>query len=642
MTKFNMNVVSSDMRARLEFMMNIYNRLILSNPGGGATTKNGTDYCSLNGYIKLMQCATNSKKQKKPNKISRSSRPLAYRNINITSSTSHKSYKNYSSTSSLSSRPTISRSPSSLLFDFENNPMSTCFEETKRLLWMGCKTVDDALDVNRDLPMWVQTVDSNNIVKQLLASVDAGRVDKGNVHTLVAVFINFSITMIDMFAMNANVDKHWWKHSYKIMEQLIDDINVHCRSKEPLNGTLKVKGKSGDRMLNKALSTITQLKKIIPSDKPENGVLNSNNNNNHFLHNPVTPLVSPVSQQPAAYQPPPMPPAPVDFNGPAQQYVNYSYSPNQNYMNGGYNYPGQYPTPQMNRPPYCPLQYRPPYQPPPPPPYQQQYANQVRVNQPQYYQYVQQQQQQQPPNPWPNSYQKPAYPPVHNNTPPFPAAQFAVSNPQPKPEAKLVEVVKEDDEKKWLEAQKDAKQLVNNAIGHSALTTRSTTDSSNTSHESEEGLINLHATFERVSDRDSGSAPLPDDTDRMWNFLAREVDKKVRYKFQKMIREMQDIPKDEFSREPELYDTTYQNVVRIQLFEPIRCKMINKKYENVQAVVRDFRLVFSTFRHISQQSNDIKCKLMMDFMERYFNECLRKYFRGWNLDKYRPGVVDVL
>lgn len=33
---------------------------------------------------------------------------------------------------------------------------------------------------------------------------------------------------------------------------------------------------------------------------------------------------------------------------------------------------------------------------------------------------------------------------------------------------------------------------------------------------------------------------------------------------------------------------------------------------------------------------------MMDFMERYFNECLRKYFRGWNLDKYRPGVIDIL
>lgn len=45
---------------------------------------------------------------------------------------------------------------------------------------------------------------------------------------------------------------------------------------------------------------------------------------------------------------------------------------------------------------------------------------------------------------------------------------------------------------------------------------------------------------------------------------------------------------------------TYQNVVRIQIFEPIRCKMINKKYENVQAVVRDFRLVFSTFRHIAE------------------------------------------
>jgi phage pi2 protein 07 len=87
--------------------------------------------------------------------------------------------------------------------------------------------------------------------------------------------------------------------------------------------------------------------------------------------------------------------------------------------------------------------------------------------------------------------------------------------------------------------------------------------------------------------------------------------------------------------------------------------MINKKYENVQAVVRDFRLIFSTFRHISQvsnikiiyyhnkknffqQSNSIQCKLMMDFLERHFNECLRKYFRGWNLDKYRPGVIDIL
>jgi hypothetical protein len=66
-----------------------------------------------------------------------------------------------------------------------------------------------------------------------------------------------------------------------------------------------------------------------------------------------------------------------------------------------------------------------------------------------------------------------------------------------------------------------------------------------------------------------------------------------------MIREMQAIPEDEFSREPNLYvnfffitqtnfliikkiktylkETTYQSVIRIQLFEPIRTKMINKK-----------------------------------------------------------------
>lgn len=420
-----------------------------------------------------------------------------------------------SSTSSISSRPMLSRSPSSVLFDCENNSVATCFEETKRLLWAGCKTVDDALDVNRDLPMWVQTVDSNNIVKQLLASADASRIDKGNVHTLVAVFINFSITMIDMFGMNVCVDQNWWKHSYKIMEQLINDINVHCRAKDP-NMSLKVKGKNGDRILNKALSTITQLKKIVPNDKLEA----------HVIQNPITPLAPPI-QQPT--YPPPTP----DYN--AQQYVNFNYS-NQNYMNS-YNYQGSYQTPQINRPPYCPMQYRPPYQPP-----YQQYPSQVRVNQPQYYQYLQQ-----PPNPWQNNYQKPPYP-IHNT--PFPPTQF-VTNQQPKPEAKLIEV-KEDDEKKWLEAQKDAKKLVNNAINHNILATRST-DSTQSSQENEEGLINnIHSTFEKISDRDSG-AQLPDDTDRMWNFLAREVDKKVRYKFQKMIREMQDIPKDEFNREPELY-----------------------------------------------------------------------------------------
>lgn len=402
-----------------------------------------------------------------------------------------------------------------MLFDSENNSVTTYFEEIKRLLWAGCKTVDDALDVNRELPMWVQTVDLNNIVKQLLASSDETRVDKGNVHTLVAVFINFSITMIDMFGMNARVDQHWWKHSYKIMKQLINDINVHCRAKDP-NTTLKVKGKSGDRMLNKALSTITQLKKIVPNDKLDA----------HVIQNPVTPLTPPIQQ---STYPPPSP----DYN--AQQYVNYNY-PNQNYMNS-YNYQGAYQTPQINRPPYCPMQYRPPYQPP-----YQQYPNQVRVNQPQYYQYLQQ-----PPNSWQNNYQKPPYP-MHNA--PFPPTQF-VTNQQPKPEAKLVEV-KEDDEKKWLEAQKDAKKLVNNAISHNILAARST-DSTQSSQESEEGLVsNIHLTFEKISDRDNG-AQLPDDTDRMWNFLAREVDKKVRYKFQKMIREMQDIPKDEFIREPELY-----------------------------------------------------------------------------------------
>jgi len=64
-------------------------------------------------------------------------------------------------------------------------------------------------------------------------------------------------------------------------------------------------------------------------------------------------------------------------------------------------------------------------------------------------------------------------------------------------------------------------------------------------------------------------------------------------------------------------DSTYQNVVKIQLFELIKCQMINKKYENVQEVVRDFRLVFSTFRHISQVSQMIltqDCYLFFVFL----------------------------
>jgi hypothetical protein len=68
---------------------------------------------------------------------------------------------------------------------------------------------------------------------------------------------------------------------------------------------------------------------------------------------------------------------------------------------------------------------------------------------------------------------------------------------------------------------------VNNNIIHNILATRSS-DNTHSSQESEEGLINyLHPVFEKISDRNS-VGPLPDDTDRMWNFLSREVDKKVR------------------------------------------------------------------------------------------------------------------
>lgn len=94
MTKYNVNVVSSDMKGRLEFMMNIYNRLMMSDQEV-VPNKTTADYRSLNGYIKLMQCATNSKKYKKSNK-SRSYRPIAAnKNINIPSAI-QKNYKNYS------------------------------------------------------------------------------------------------------------------------------------------------------------------------------------------------------------------------------------------------------------------------------------------------------------------------------------------------------------------------------------------------------------------------------------------------------------------------------------------------------------------------------------------------------------------
>lgn len=94
MTKYNVNAVSSDMKARLEFMMNIYNRLMMTDQDV-VSNKTTSDYRSLNGYIKLMQCATNSKKHKKSNKSRSCRSTVANKTINITSAI-HKNYKNYS------------------------------------------------------------------------------------------------------------------------------------------------------------------------------------------------------------------------------------------------------------------------------------------------------------------------------------------------------------------------------------------------------------------------------------------------------------------------------------------------------------------------------------------------------------------
>lgn len=94
MTKYNVNSVSSDMKARLEFMMNIYNRLMLSDQDI-IPHKTSADYRAFNGYIKLMQCATNSKKHKKLNKI-RSSRSSGTNKFTIPTLTTQKRYKNYS------------------------------------------------------------------------------------------------------------------------------------------------------------------------------------------------------------------------------------------------------------------------------------------------------------------------------------------------------------------------------------------------------------------------------------------------------------------------------------------------------------------------------------------------------------------
>jgi len=82
------------MRARLEFMMNIYNRLMMSDQNA-VCNKTTADYRSLNGYIKLMQCATNSKKHRKQNK-SRLSRSTTVNKTTNATSAIHKNYKCYS------------------------------------------------------------------------------------------------------------------------------------------------------------------------------------------------------------------------------------------------------------------------------------------------------------------------------------------------------------------------------------------------------------------------------------------------------------------------------------------------------------------------------------------------------------------
>lgn len=89
MTKYNVNVVSSDMKGRLEFMMNIYNRLMMTDEDKSIKS---SDNRSLNGYIKLMKCASNSKKHKKSNKV----RSCWSSTSNKTITAIEKKYKNYS------------------------------------------------------------------------------------------------------------------------------------------------------------------------------------------------------------------------------------------------------------------------------------------------------------------------------------------------------------------------------------------------------------------------------------------------------------------------------------------------------------------------------------------------------------------
>lgn len=91
-TKYNVNVISTDMKGRLEFMMNIYNRLMMSDQDI-LPNKLSSDYRPLNGYMKLMRCAVNSKKHKKSNK--KSHLKVSNKSINLKSAI-QKNYKDYS------------------------------------------------------------------------------------------------------------------------------------------------------------------------------------------------------------------------------------------------------------------------------------------------------------------------------------------------------------------------------------------------------------------------------------------------------------------------------------------------------------------------------------------------------------------
>lgn len=91
-TKYNMNVVSTDMKGRLELMMNIYNRLMMSDQDM-LPNKPSPAYRPVNGYMKLMRCAVNSKKLKKSTKKRRLT--SANKPINMRSAI-QKNYKDYS------------------------------------------------------------------------------------------------------------------------------------------------------------------------------------------------------------------------------------------------------------------------------------------------------------------------------------------------------------------------------------------------------------------------------------------------------------------------------------------------------------------------------------------------------------------